>query len=235
MRKARLALLSVSTLVLFSVPVFADSISSQPITLNASSGGGINSLGLFDYRAWGYVNFPYFEEDYQGIAPTNLSFTWSQAFVLPASPVGDYLEVTHVNTYSTGGGIVVNGRVYGPDDNFDLVGLLDPDPNLYKNTHVLTDQMYLNGPIFAYVYGSFNREYQSNNCCFADEVGYSVNATSFEQFIQIERFHADGTPDPFQSAPEPGATALMLIGFLVIVIASFRSPLMALLCCTHPD
>ena len=61
--------------VCFSLPIFADSISpdavsSQQITFNGYKDGGVNSQGLFYYRAWGYVNIPYFNEKYQGTGPT---------------------------------------------------------------------------------------------------------------------------------------------------------------------
>ncbi len=204
-------------LALLSMPALADSISAPPITLTASSGVIQGYTGMFDFAAWGYVNFPYLEENYQGAAPTNLSFSWDQAFELPASPAGDYLEVTRVNTYAvSSGNIIIDGQPYNRSDNLDLSPAPFPDPNLYEETAIrgVTVPMDLEGAISIHVYGSFTREYDSNNCCFVDEVGRSVNGTGFEQFLQIERFHADGTPDPF--APEPASFGLVGLALLPV-------------------
>lgn len=218
MRTALLVLLFASTLLL-SIPALADSTSAQPITLTASSGGGVD-LGLFDFSAFGEVNAP--PHLAFGTAPITVSYLWSQAFVLPASPVGDYFEVTTVNTYSTGGEIIIDGQAYADQgDNLDLTGRLFPDPNLYQERGFLgipmATRMDLNGPIFVYVYGDFDRTYFPETCCFG-----SVNAYGFDQFVQIERFHYDGTPDPLPFAPEPGTNTLMLVGGFGIAMIAFR-------------
>lgn len=210
MRKALLALLFPSILAVLSIPGLADSISAQPITLSASSGGGVNDLGLFDFRAFGEVDTP--PSLPLGTPPITVSYVWSQAFVLPASPVDDYFEVTTINTYSTGGEIIIDGQGYADQgQDLDFVPLLSPDPNLYLEKGFLgipmATRMDLHGPIFVYVYGDFNEEYFPEFCCHG-----SINAYGFEQFVQIERFHADGTLDPFPSAPEPGTSALVLFG-----------------------
>lgn len=220
MRKALLALLSVSTLALLSIPASADSISPQPITLTAFSGGGVNDLGLFDFSAFGEVDTP--RTLPFGTPPISVSYTWSHAFVLPASPVGDYFEVTSVNTYSTGGEIIIDGQAHADQgQDLDFVGRLSPDPNLYQGRGFegipMATRMDLTGPIFVYAYGDFNEEYFPENCCFG-----SVNAYGFEQFVQIERFHYDGTPDPFPFAPEPDTNALMLIGGFGIAMMVLR-------------
>lgn len=107
-------------------------------------------------------------------------------------------------------------------DNLDLVPRLYPDPNLYLEKGwgggPLAVRMDLTDPIFIDVYGDFVGEYDWENCCTA----LSVNAFGFEQFLQIERFHSDGMPDPFPFAPEPRTSALMAIGILGIAIAAFR-------------
>lgn len=211
---------SVGPLTFVSSPVLADSIAAQPITLRAFSNGGVNEVG-FDFAAWGDIYFPYIGETYQGTAPTTLSFSWDKTFELPASPAGDYFEVTRVNTYAASGNIIINGQPYDREDDIDFSLPPVPDADLYKvggYLGVYTVRMNLDGPISVHVFGDFTQEFDASDCCYiaADE----SNAYSFEQFLQIERFHPNGTLDPFPPVPEPQTSALTFIGLLGIVIAA---------------
>lgn len=212
---------SVGPLTFVSSPVLADSIAAQPITLRAFSNGGVNEVG-FDFAAWGDVYLPYIGEIYQGTAPTTLSFTWDKTFELPASPPGDYFEVTRVNTYAVASGnIIINGQPYDRQDDIDFSPPPFPDADLYKlggYFEVYTVPMNLHGPISVHLFGDFTRQFDASDCCYI--TAGEINVYSFEQFLQIERFHPNGTLDPFPPVPEPQTSALTFIGLLGIVIGA---------------
>lgn len=208
----KFALLALS----FSLPALADSISAQPqIVFKATIGTCPSYTGMFEFAAWGYADT--FPDQYQGTTPTTFSYKWDQTFAIPASPTGDYFEVTRINTvavYRFGGAIVIDGQSFNGDglQIMDLSPPPYPDPNMYKpRVYTYTQRMDLTGPIDIHVYGSFSREYDRDNCCGIYQVG-NLDANGFEQWLQIERFQAGGTPDPF--APEPASFGLVCLALL---------------------
>lgn len=202
----------------FSIPALADSTSAQPITFADSIGTWPTYTGMFDFAAWGHATFPYIGP-YQGTTPTTFSYSWDRRFQLPASPTGDYFEVTRINTIEVDGAIVIDGQSFDGDgvQVMDLVPAPYPDPDLYKAhpyypNQIDTERMDLTGPIDIHVYGSYKNSYDWYGCCRVSQTRPDTNG--FEQWVQIERFYADGTPDPF--APEPASFGLVALAFLPV-------------------
>lgn len=214
-RSATLALIfSAGSLVLVSTPAFAD-----PALLTDHIGGGLTPDGMLFFTAYGGLAY----------VPSNLhgqtiSISWDRSFELPASPAGDTFEITRFSSYSVqNADIIINAESYNETDNIRYSPGIFPDPNAYKEStgweKFYTESMGLSGPILASVVGSYSLSLWPDNCCYANQ----LNGLSFEQDLQIERFHPDGTPDPFPSAPEPRTTALTLIGIGLGMSLALRS------------
>lgn len=75
--------------------------------------------------------------------------------------------------------------------------------------------MDLSGPVSIQVYGSFSTEYSAYDCCDITQEKIDTVGNGFEQWLQIERFHADSTPDPF-TTPEPASFGLVSLALLPV-------------------
>ncbi len=196
-----------ASLALFSIPAFSD-----PAFLTNSIYGGVTG-GMLFFNANGSVTVP--GDDSSGL-PQSLSVNWERSYELPASLPGDTFEVTRYNSYSVmGADITIDGQQYIQTDDIHYSPSL-PDPNAYQASYGwnkdYTTAMDLSGPISVSVAGSYDVTIIPGQCCHD-----SLNEYEFEQDLQIERFHADGTPDPFTSlAPEPGTFALMGLALLPV-------------------
>ncbi|MBV8550949.1 MAG: PEP-CTERM sorting domain-containing protein [Acidobacteriaceae bacterium] len=129
---------------------------------------------------------------------------------MPSSPAGDYFDVTRFISYSVAGDININGNDYTRQDDIHYSPSVYPDPNLPNTTgRLFTIQESIAGPISIHTKGSWQVTLDPSDCCLQN----GPNVYLFEQVLQIERFHPDGTLDPL-STPEPTSCALMGSGLL---------------------
>lgn len=165
-------------------------------------------------------NMIYAQDTFEADAPTYIAAPFSSTIsydqvaigALPIGPTGDYYiisenyyAVSYKNNLEFGQGIDA-----GVDES--VTGVTDSDLECVAERECFTPPggitVSANQPIeFSYTLSVGGSVVQGSNW---GAIGSA--AASYE----IDRFHADGTPDPFSTAPEPTSIALSLCGFVAL-------------------